>query len=82
MICIRIDAMPTRAVCLGCAAIPEVLGGELFAQQDRSVADSLLDDPGALDHGGDELEHAAPAQLSLLVVPCQEPVCSHTVTQS
>ncbi len=52
---------------------PGVLCGELLPQQYRFLAHSLLDDPGALDHGGYELEDTVPALVCFLSIPLDEP---------
>lgn len=46
------------------------MGLELVAKEDGGVADALLDDPAALGHIGDQLEHA----VALLVGALQKPV--------
>lgn len=35
-------------------------GADLVAQEDRGAAHSLLDDPAALGHAGNELQHVVP----------------------
>ncbi len=55
---------------------PEVLGGELAAEEDgRVLADGLLDDPGALSDARDYLERAVTHLLHILLIPpsLQEP---------
>ena len=46
--------------------VPVIGGSNLGPQQHRRTADSLLDDPAALGHAGDELQHGVP----LLVGRC------------
>lgn len=51
---------------------PEVLGGQLLAQQHRSTADSIPDDPAALGDLGNELEGAMPPLVISLAVTLHE----------
>ena len=50
-----------------------VLRLELPAEHDGGVAHALLDDPGALDHAGNELEDAVAPPIGSLVVSRHEP---------
>ena len=59
---------------------PEVLGGQLAAEQDgRVLADGLLDNPGALGDARNDLERAVPPLVNLLRVALilQEPARQH-----
>lgn len=50
-------------------AVPEVLGGQLAAQQHRGVlAHRLLDDPAALCNTRDDLERPVPERLRVLLI--------------
>ena len=51
---------------------PEVLGGELLAQQHRSAAYSIPDDPAALGDLGNELEGVMPPLVIGLAVTLHE----------
>lgn len=54
----------------------EVFGDKLTPQQHRGIAHSLLDDPGPLHNGRDQLEHAVPALISLIALASQESATS------
>lgn len=55
---------------------PVVGGGNLGAKQHRGAANCLLDDPAALRHAGDELQHAVPLLIGCRITQAalQEPV--------
>ena len=48
--------------------VPVVGGADLVAQQHRSAANCLLDDPAALRHTGDELQHIVPLGICCWVL--------------
>jgi hypothetical protein len=52
---------------------PEIVRGEFAAQNDRRVAHTLANDPAALHHAGDQLEHPATPIIRLLPVARQKP---------
>ena len=54
-------------------APPGVLGSELLPKHHRLLADSLLDDPGGLDHGGYELEDGVPPLVGLISIALHKP---------
>lgn len=43
-------------------------GTDLVAQQNRGAAHALLDDPAALRHAGDQLQHVVPLAVGAGIV--------------
>ncbi len=63
--------------------IPAVGGVDFVAKKHRGAANSLLDDPTALWHTGDELQHVVPLAVGcwILHITLQESVRIHTVVR-
>ncbi len=54
--------------------MPIVVRLEFLAQQDWCMAYTLLDDPGAFDNTGYELEDGVPPLICRLIISYQKPV--------